>query len=143
MATGQLAVVLRHIRYLAAANGVDGLSDAQLLERYCATQEEEAFAALVQRHGGLVLGVCRRVQGKTNRQAASALGWPTGTMSRRLARARELLRRNLARRGVVVPTAALAAALGAHAAPAAVSLSLLNATVTAGLVFGGGRTAAG
>src|SRR5262249_27400115 len=63
MATGQLAVVLQHIRYLAAANGVDGLSDAQLLERYCATQEEEAFAALVRRHGGLVLGVCRRVLG--------------------------------------------------------------------------------
>ncbi len=36
-------------------------SDGQLLERFLAGREEEAFAALVERHGPMVLGVCRRL----------------------------------------------------------------------------------
>ena len=35
-------------------------SDAELLARYV-RRDEEAFAALVRRHGPLVLGVCRRI----------------------------------------------------------------------------------
>jgi RNA polymerase sigma factor (sigma-70 family) len=37
------------------------LTDTQLLERFVAVHEEDAFAALLRRHGPLVLGVCRRV----------------------------------------------------------------------------------
>jgi RNA polymerase sigma-70 factor (ECF subfamily) len=47
------------------------------------------------------------LEGKTNEQAAGELGWPTGSMSRRLARARALLHDRLSRRGL-----ALAIALG-------------------------------
>jgi RNA polymerase sigma factor (sigma-70 family) len=36
------------------------------------------------------------LQGKTHQEAASELGWPSGSMSRRMHRARELLRRRLA-----------------------------------------------
>jgi RNA polymerase sigma factor (sigma-70 family) len=39
------------------------LTDGQLLERFIARREEAAFEALVQRHGPMVLGVCRRVLG--------------------------------------------------------------------------------
>ena len=41
------------------------------------------------------------LEGLTNEDAAQRLGWPSGSMSYRLARGRELLRRRLARRGLV------------------------------------------
>src|SRR5207302_5329494 len=43
------------------AADADGVADAVLVERFVSQGEEEAFAALVRRHGPLVLGVCRRV----------------------------------------------------------------------------------
>lgn len=64
------------------------------------------------------------LEGKTNEGAARELGWPMGTMSRRLDKARDLLRSRLVGRGVAVTGAALAAllmektALAAAVAPA-------------------------
>jgi len=59
------------------------------------------------------------LQGKTNREAAEQMGCPIGTVSTRLTRARELLRRQLARHGVTPSVAVLGAVLGRHAVSAA------------------------
>jgi RNA polymerase sigma factor (sigma-70 family) len=56
-----LSPVLRHIRKLAGTPGAEARSDACLLHSFTHDHDEAAFAALVRRHGGLVLGVCRRV----------------------------------------------------------------------------------
>jgi RNA polymerase sigma factor (sigma-70 family) len=61
MARMQAAQVLRQIRRLAAAAGEDDLTDQELLRRFVAGRDETAFAALVRRHGAMVLNTCRRV----------------------------------------------------------------------------------
>jgi RNA polymerase sigma factor (sigma-70 family) len=53
--------LLRHIRRLVPRPASDPASDAALLRRFVCQRDEDAFAALVSRHGPLVLGVCRRV----------------------------------------------------------------------------------
>jgi RNA polymerase sigma factor (sigma-70 family) len=63
MATTQAGVVVRHIRELVRADAKVNLPDGELLGRFTAGRDEGAFAALVRRHGPLVLGVCRRVLG--------------------------------------------------------------------------------
>jgi RNA polymerase sigma factor (sigma-70 family) len=53
--------LLRTLRRLVAGRKADGLSDQRLVEQYLADRDEGAFAALLERHGRMVLGVCRRV----------------------------------------------------------------------------------
>jgi RNA polymerase sigma factor (sigma-70 family) len=62
MATG-LHQFLDHLQQVLAPPGGGSLADGQLLERFLAARDEASFAALVRRHGPMVLGVCRRVLG--------------------------------------------------------------------------------
>jgi RNA polymerase sigma factor (sigma-70 family) len=56
-----LGDVIRRIGRSAALQHDLTLTDAQLLERFVARHDEPAFAALVARHGPMVLCVCRRL----------------------------------------------------------------------------------
>src|SRR5262245_4915906 len=66
VADGNLKTVMRHVRKLVAAGPTAGDADGDLLGRYLAGRDEGAFAALVERHGPMVLAVCRRVLGNAH-----------------------------------------------------------------------------
>jgi RNA polymerase sigma factor (sigma-70 family) len=238
----ELTAVLAYLRHATDAPEGDEGSDARLLQRFVAHRDEAAFAALLERHGGLVLGVCRQVlgdahdaedafqapflvlarkaasirsgellpawlhrvacniartagtcagqrraherqaallsqarpaevalrdwqpilheevgrlpqkyrvpvllcyfEGKTHPEAARALGWPVGTVKGRLARARDLLRGRLARRGLALTGAGLATTL-AESADAAVPPALLGPTLQAAVSFAAGGAGTG
>ena len=238
MTPGPMGGMLRHIRQLAVAADLGEANDAELLEHFTARRDEAAFAALLRRHGPMVLAVCRRVlhheadaedafqatflilirqaagiarpaalgcwlhevalrtacrararsatrrrherqvppmpqqdfvaavawhdlqpvldeevsrlpakyreafvlcclQGRTCAQAAEHLGCPRGTVWRRLASARELLRARLTRRGLALPAGALAAALAGGQASGTVPAGLVAATTGAAVAAGG------
>jgi RNA polymerase sigma factor (sigma-70 family) len=52
---------LRHLLWALATAQADHRTDDQLLELYRSARDEAAFAALVARHGPIVLGVCDRL----------------------------------------------------------------------------------
>jgi RNA polymerase sigma factor (sigma-70 family) len=239
MAAGQTRELVQRLRGAVLRHDPGALTDGQLLEGYLARRDQAAFAALVRRHGPMVLGVCRRLlrqeqdaedafqatflvlsrkaaavvpreqlgnwlygvayrtalraraaihwrrakerrvadmprhealgeevwhdlqplldaeierlpdkyrvpivlcdlEGKTRKEAARQLGWPEGTLSGRLSRARALLAQRLRRRGVTLATGSLALVLSQHAAPACVPAPLVAGTVQAAARFGAG-----
>ncbi|MGE3807815.1 MAG: sigma-70 family RNA polymerase sigma factor [Gemmataceae bacterium] len=235
MARASLVSLVERLRHLAGADVADPERDDALLGRFITAADGSAFETLLRRHGGLVMGVCRRVledetdaedafqatflvlvrrapsvrrrgslaswlygvalrvaqkakvaaarrhardrraaamrneavsqetqwnelrpvldqelgklsekyraplvlcylEGKTNEEAAALLGWSKGTVSGRLARARELLRNRLQQRGLNLSVAGLAALLTQNTATdAAVAPELLVTTSRAAL----------
>jgi RNA polymerase sigma factor (sigma-70 family) len=244
MANGQLHPVVGFLRQLVAGRAGGDTTDRELLERFAGQREEAAFAALVQRHGPMVLGVCRRVlhdahdaddafqatflvlarkadslarpeklanwlygvacrtaararaqavrrrvherqftnmpsaptpsggaesfhelrlvldeelqrlpdkyraplvlcylEGKTYVEAAQVLGWAEGTVSGRLARAREVLRGRLTRRGLTLSAGAFALSLSESTASTAMPPALADTTARAATLFAAGPAA--
>jgi RNA polymerase sigma factor (sigma-70 family) len=127
MAHAPTSPVSHFLRRLSVAHLVAAVPDDELVKRFAVHREEAAFAALVRRHGPLVLGVCRRVLTDAHaaedcfqatflvlaRKAGSlqgpqALGpWLYGVATRTALRARA----RAARRGVCERRAAVAEAV--------------------------------
>jgi RNA polymerase sigma factor (sigma-70 family) len=61
MASERTSPVIQFLRRIAGPPPDEDVTDRHLLERFVAARDEAAFAALVQRHGPMVLGVCRRL----------------------------------------------------------------------------------
>ena len=82
-------------------------------------------------------------EGMTHEQAANQLGCPLGTVRSRMARARDLLRRRLARRGIAPATGAIAALFDPAGVSAAVRLAPLSPTLVRSSVRAAMQVAAG
>ena len=78
------------------------------------------------------------LEGKTNAEAATQLGWPEGSMSRRLSRAKDMLRSRLSKRGMAMSVVLLAAAMFARPASACAPAQLVASTVEAGTMVAQG-----
>jgi RNA polymerase sigma factor (sigma-70 family) len=244
MASNPMRKILQHLQRTALLGDGAGLTDGQLLERYLTQREDAAFAALVRRHGPMVMSVCRRVLGNDHdaedafqasflvlvrkaasivprekvgnflygvahttarrakglivkrrarekqvaempeaaakphelwddlrplldlelsrlpdkyrapivlcdledrpiKEAARQLGWPQGTLAGRLARARMMLAKRLARRGVTVSGGALAILLSQQARSSLAPTRIISGTIEAAKLFAAGQAASG
>jgi RNA polymerase sigma factor (sigma-70 family) len=63
MPTSPTARLIPQLRRAVLASDALGPTDGRLLSEFVRTGDPDAFAALVRRHGPMVLGVCRRVVG--------------------------------------------------------------------------------
>ncbi len=61
MSTEPLGDAMRRMGRLTGLQSALSLTDAQLLERFVSRRDEPAFAALMVRHGPMVLGLCRQM----------------------------------------------------------------------------------
>lgn len=61
MAPSPMAELIQQLRGIAIPRDGTGLTDGQLLENFISRHDEAALASLVQRHGPMVWGVCRRL----------------------------------------------------------------------------------
>jgi RNA polymerase sigma factor (sigma-70 family) len=83
------------------------------------------------------------LEGKSVGEVATQLGCPLGTVSARLTRGRELLRKQLSRNGAALPSGALAALLCHEVASSAVPTALVLSTLRAAWALATGQAAVG
>jgi formylglycine-generating enzyme required for sulfatase activity len=79
------------------------------------------------------------LEGKTRKEVARQLGCPEGTVGGWLARARVMLGKRLAQRGVALSGGALAAALSQNVASAGVPTAVVSSTIKAATLFAAGQ----
>ena len=121
---------------MRAANEPDPTTD--IIRRELRPVLDEELQALPEKYRAPLI-LCH-LQGKTHEQAAQELGWPVGTMSRRLDKGRELLRQRLTLRGVTASAALLTVTL-ANESTAAIPAGLVATTFRTAILFASGTTA--
>jgi len=89
-----------------------------------------------------IIALCD-LEGRTRKQVAQQLKIPEGTVASRLATARTMLAKRLARHGLPVSGAALAAVLTQNAASASAPVSVAFSTIKAASIFAAGPAAGG
>ena len=57
----QTTTALGRLRDAIGSGGLDGLPDADLLDRFARYADHQSFEVILRRHGPMVFGVCRRV----------------------------------------------------------------------------------
>jgi RNA polymerase sigma factor (sigma-70 family) len=129
----------RHEALVEPRNNADPLTDISLREAQAVFDEE--LARLPERLSApLVLCL---LQGATHDEAVRQLGWSFGTLRRRLAQGRALLRTRLERRGLGLSSALLAMVLAPAATSAAPPAALVKAVVSVARLTGTGQGVAG
>src|SRR5947209_6977038 len=106
-------------RVLAEARGT--ASDRHLLQRFIDQRDERAFGEILDRHEPLLL--CY-LEGLTQDEAATQLGWSLSTLRRRLERGRTMLRARMIGRGATLGAGLLASVVVPSAVRAALSAEL-------------------
>jgi RNA polymerase sigma factor (sigma-70 family) len=86
-----------------------------------------------------VLIILCDLDGKTRKEVALQLAIPEGTVASRLATARTMLAKRLARRGVVMSGVLLGAVLSSHAASACVPMAVVSSTIKAASLLAAGQ----
>jgi len=81
------------------------------------------------------------LKGMTHQEAARELGWPAGSLAKRLDGARERLRDRLSARGLALSATLVTSVLQESAAPACVPARLLETTIKSALLYAGGQAA--
>jgi polysaccharide export outer membrane protein len=130
----------RRVREERAAQATPSSGPGDELWRQLRPTLDEELCELPERYRSPLV-LCY-LEGQTNESAARKLGWPTGTISKVLARGRDLLRGRLLRRGVAVTGAALGAFLVERAVGQAVQASLGSATANLATLMAAGSSGA-
>jgi RNA polymerase sigma factor (sigma-70 family) len=125
-----------------AAQSVEAASESEELEQaLIGPVVQEEVRRLPEKYRSVVV-LCFW-EGLTQEQAAAQLGCPIGTVRSRMARARDLLRRRLARRGLASTAGALAAVMARSSSHAAQSLEPVSPDLIRSSVQAATRVAAG
>jgi RNA polymerase sigma factor (sigma-70 family) len=122
-------------RQAATSEATTGTADAGVAELRVVIDEE--LGRLPEKYRMPL--VLHYLEGRSKEETARVLGWTEGTVSGRLARARDLLRIRLTRRGLAFTSGALAAALAQDVASAGVSPAFAASTVRLASLYTAGE----